>query len=75
MEWTSYKEHMFACVHSTQEEGWWPEGDTIAIYTSPAFKQREQEGMILPSDRIVRTRRVQCLEAENLMTGIKNKDY
>ena len=31
-----YKECMFIFVHLAQEEGWWPEGDVIAIYTNPA---------------------------------------
>ena len=66
---------MFTFVHSAQEEGWQPEGDMIAIYTNPTFKQREQEGIISPSKRIIRTRQAQRSEAEDLITGIRNKEY
>ena len=47
---------MFAFVHLAQDKGWQPDGDTIVIYTNPAFKQQEQEGIISLSKRIVRTR-------------------
>src|SRR6266705_2402022 len=71
----SYKECMFVFVHSAQEEGWQLEGDTIAMYTNFTFKQREQEGIISPSKRIVKTRRARRLEVEDLMTGIRNEDH
>ena len=66
---------MFAFVHLAQEEGWRPEGDTIATYTNPAFEQREQEGMISLSNRIVRIRQARHLKAKDLMAGIRSEDH
>src|SRR6266702_8980908 len=74
-ERTSHEERMFAFVHSAQEEGWRPDGDTIATYTNPTFEQREQEGMISPSKRIVSVTRARRSEAEDLIRGIRNKDH
>src|SRR6266568_3098683 len=66
---------MFAFVHSAQDNGWRPEGDTITMYNSPAFEQREQKGIISQIKEIVRTRQARRLEAVDLMGGIRNKGH
>jgi hypothetical protein len=62
-------------VHSEQEEGWRPEGATMATQTSPFSEQREQGPIMIPTDRInatVRARRCACEEEEAL--GIMSND-
>ena len=51
-ERTSYKERMFAFMHSAHDENQRPVGDMIAIYTNLFPEQQEQKGMISPSDSI-----------------------
>ena len=63
---------MFALIYLAQEEGWRLEGDAIAIYTNFFLEQREQVGIILPSNRIVKITRVRRLEVEDLIGGIRN---
>ena len=64
---------MFDFVHSKQEEGWRPEGATIATQTSPFSKQQEQGPIIMPVERInatIRARRCKCEEEEEIALGI-----
>ena len=46
---------MFDLVHLTQEEGWRPKGATIIMQTNFFSLQREQEGIISPSEKITAT--------------------
>ena len=66
---------MFTYMHSAQEEGWWPEGDVIAVYTNPLLTQREQESIISPTERMRAISTVQCEEVEDLIASIRNKDH
>jgi hypothetical protein len=72
---TSQDERMFDLVHSAQEEGWRPEGATIATHTNPFDTQREQVGMISPSERITATTRARRSDAEDLTGGIRNTGH
>ena len=76
-ERTSHKEHMFAFMHLAHNKGWRPVGDMIIIYTNPFSAQQEQESIILPSDRIWETMRLQwTAEMERDALGIiSNKGY
>jgi len=65
---------MFDLVHSTQEEGWRPEGAAIATHTNFFSSQREHEGMISPGERIVDTTRARRSDAEDLTAGIRNEE-
>ena len=66
---------MFAFIYLVQEEGWRLEGDTIAIYTNFFSEQREQVGIILLSDRIVKITYARRLDVEDLIEGIRNIGY
>jgi len=43
---------MFTEVHSKQEEGWRPDGATIATQTNPLSTQREQGPITTPYNSI-----------------------
>ena len=72
---TLQDERMFDLVHSAQEEGWRPDGATIATHTNPFDAQREQVGMISPSERITATTRARRSEAEDLMGGVRDTGH
>jgi len=61
---------MFTCIHSTQEEGWRPVGETIMTHTNFFSKQQEQEGIISLSKRITVTSLLYQLNAEDLTGDI-----
>ena len=46
---------MFNLVHLKQEEGWWLDGVTSAIYNNVFLTRQEQEGIILLNKIIVLT--------------------
>src|SRR6266702_3690208 len=66
---------MFAFVHLAQENSWQPDGDAIVIYTKPAFKQWEQEGITSLSKRIDNITRAQRSEEKDQMGGIRNEGH
>ena len=43
---------MFAFIHLAQDKGQQPDGDAIAIYTSPFLTQQKQKGITSPIERI-----------------------
>ena len=67
---------MFNLVYLEQKEGWQLEGSVIAIYTNPFFIQWEQ-GLIISLLKVMEdVSKVQHLEVEDLIGGIKNnKSY
>jgi len=67
---------MFACIHSTQEDGWWPVRTAIVTHTNAFLTQWEQEGITSPNNRMIVTSLLQQLEAEDLIGGIiKEEDH
>ena len=63
---------MFAYVHSAQEEGWRLDRAAIATHTSFFSAQREQDGITSLSNSMVVTSRLQRLDSEDLIGGIRN---
>ena len=55
MEWMLQDDHMFACVHSAQEEDWWPVNKAITTHTSFFSTQQEYNSIVSPNDQIIVT--------------------
>ena len=62
--------HMFACIYSTQEEGWHLVKEIIVTHINSFLKQQEQKGMISLSNRMTVTSLLHQLDTENLTGGI-----
>jgi len=73
---TSQDNYMFTCIHLMQEEGWRPVEETIITHTNSFSTQQEQNGIILPKNKMVVTSQLQQSETEDLIRGIiRDKDH
>ena len=64
---------MFNLVHLKQEEGWRPNRAIIVTQINFFSAQREHEGIISPSKRIIDITQARRLDAKDLIRGIRNK--
>ena len=69
----SYKEYIFALVHSEHKKGWWLDRAAIVIYNNFFLLQQEHEGIISLNKIIVEISKAQRLNTKDLIGGIRIK--